>query len=52
MGTFPDDKDASVRSAAFNHLRRLALLHGGALPWAAIDKGFFDEASLLKQPIT
>jgi len=34
------DPDSDIRLAAFGHLRALALLHGGALPWAALTNGF------------
>lgn len=34
------DPDSGVRLAAFEHLRLLTALHGGALPWAAIADGF------------
>lgn len=34
------DLDSDIRLAAFEHLRRLMLMHGGALPWSAIAQGF------------
>lgn len=35
-----DDVDLPIRLVAFEHLRRLVMAHGGALPWVAIDQGF------------
>src|ERR1700738_3760389 len=35
-----DAPDSDIRLAAFSHLRTLAFLHGGALPWAALATGF------------
>src|ERR1700761_6138172 len=34
-----DDPEADIRIAAFARLRALALIHGGALPWAALSCG-------------
>jgi putative restriction endonuclease len=34
------ESDTDVRVAAFNRLRTLALMYGGALPWSAIADGF------------
>lgn len=48
MSTFLDDNDAGIRSAAFAQLRRLSLVHGGALPWAAIDAGFVASGQVLR----
>jgi putative restriction endonuclease len=35
-----DDPDADIRIAAFSRLHTLAILYGGALPWAALSDGF------------
>ena len=35
-----DDPDAPYRLAAFERLRLMVQLHGGALPWSAISEGF------------
>lgn len=35
-----NDPDASYRLAAFDRLRLLTSLHGGAIPWSAITDGF------------
>lgn len=34
------DPDATYRLAAFQRLRLLTALQGGALPWSAIQEGF------------
>lgn len=35
-----DDPEADIRLAAFARLRELTLVYGGALPWAALTRGF------------
>lgn len=35
-----NDPEADIRVAAFARLRALTLIHGGALPWAALTRGF------------
>ena len=35
-----EDPDADIRVAAFGRLRDLSVIHGGALPWAALGDGF------------
>ncbi len=40
MAEAADDPDHAVRLAAFERLRRLRAVHGGPIPWSALQAGF------------
>ena len=40
MADVADDPDLTVRFAAFERMRRLRAIHGGPIPWSALQAGF------------